>query len=214
MPGRFFNYCSNRLFPVNGICAKAFKENTKFDEAAAAGDSNAVAATTSAPESKKKSKKTAMPHMPKIIIPDTTAEDMPIPEPTGLVSDFGNVLTQGQEDTLTAIIKTFHDSTKDEIMIVAWDTLHLVPEDMDAYVHKIAGNWQIGEENKINGIIIAYSVQLRKIRVESVTGGLTEKESWEVVHKIMLPYFANKNYYGGTLAGLNAVIKKLNASAE
>ena len=183
------------------------KEKALSDTAAMIVDSAMVAAN---PKNSKKKNKSKFVEL-KIVIPDTTAEDMPVPEPTGLVSDFGNVFTQGQEDTLTAMIKAFHDSTKDEIMIVAWDTLHLVPEEMDNYIHKIAKAWEIGEENRNNGILIAFSVQLRKIRVESATGGLTEKESWEVVHKIMLPLFAQKNYYAGTLQGLMSVIRKLNS---
>lgn len=155
--------------------------------------------------SKKKEPKEIKPQ-----IPDTSAEDMPVPDPTGLVSDFGNVLTQGQEDTLNLIIQNFKDSTKDEIAIIAWDTLHLVPEDMDAYVHKIGQAWEIGEAGKGNGIIIAFSVQLRKIKIESVTGGLNEKDTWQIVHKIMLPDFANKNYYLGVRRGLAAVMAKLN----
>ncbi|MEJ7611148.1 MAG: TPM domain-containing protein [Ferruginibacter sp.] len=157
----------------------------------------------------KKSKKPKPPVEEKIVIPDSTAEELPVPDPIGLVSDFGNVFTPGQEDTLSAIIKTLKDSTGDEIAIVAWDTLHLVPEEMDAYVQKLTEAWEIGEKNKTNGIIIAFSVQLRKIKIENSTGGLTEKEAWQIVHKIMLPYFAQKNFYGGTLMGLQAVIKIL-----
>lgn len=142
-------------------------------------------------------------------IPDSTAEELPVPDPIGLVSDFGNLFTPGQEDTLTGMIKKFKDSTQDEIAIVAWDTLHLVPEDMDAYVHKLTEAWDVGEKNKGNGIVIAFSVQLRKIRIENATGGLTDKDAWEIVHKIMLPYFAVKDYYKGTVQGLKAVIKKL-----
>lgn len=187
------------------------KDKVVADTALIVSDSSAVAGGSS--DSKKSSKKKSKSKFaePKIVIPDTSAEDMPVPEPIGLVSDFGNVYTQGQEDTLTAMIKAFHDSTKDEIVIVAWDSLHLVPEEMDFYVHKLSDDWQIGEKDRNNGIIIAISVNLRKIRIESVTGGLTEKESWEIVHKIMLPQFANKNYYGGTLLGLMAVIRKLNS---
>ena len=145
----------------------------------------------------KKSKSKKEPKEIKEQVPDTSAEDMPVPDPAGLVSDFGNVLTPGQEDTLNMIIQTFKDSTKDEIAIIAWDTLHLVPEDMDAYVHKIGQAWEIGEAGKGNGVIIAISVQLRKIKIESVTGGLNEKDTWQIVHKIMLPDFMNKNYYIG-----------------
>ena len=142
-------------------------------------------------------------------IPDSTAEELSVPDPTGLVSDFGNVFTKGQKDTLSGIIKIFKDGMQDEIAIVAWDTLHLVPEDWDAYIHKLTESWDIGEKNKTNGIVIAFSVQLRKIRIENATGGLTTKDSWDIVHKIMLPYFAAKNYYTGTLKGLTAVITKL-----
>ncbi len=162
-----------------------------------------------AASAQKHSKKPKAPVEEKIVVPDSTAEELPVPDPVGLVSDFGNVFTPGQEDTLSAIIKILKDSTKDEIAIVAWDTLHLVPQEMDAYVHKLTEAWEIGEKNKTNGIIIAFSVQLRKIKIENSTGGLSDKEAWDIVHKTMLPYFAQKNYYGGTLMGLQAVIKIL-----
>lgn len=145
------------------------------------------------------------------IVPDSSAEELPVPDPIGLVSDFGNLFSPGREDTLSAIIRSFKDSTQDEIAIAAWDTLHLIPGDMDAYVRKVTEAWDVGEKGKGNGIVIAFSVQLRKIRIENATGGLTEKEAWDIVHKVMLPYFAVKDYYTGTLKGLQAVIKKLNA---
>lgn len=144
-----------------------------------------------------------------VMIPDSSAEELPIPDPTGLVSDFGNVFTKGQEDTLSGIIKKFKDSTQDEIAIVAWDTLHLAPQDWETYIKKLAESWDVGEKNKGNGIVIAFSVQLRKIHIENATGGLREKDAWDIVHKIMLPYFVAKNYYIGTLKGLKAVITTL-----
>lgn len=157
----------------------------------------------------KKNKKQKTFTEQKEIIPDSSAEELPVPDPIGLVSDFGNLFTPGQEDTITAIIRNFKDSTQDEIAIAAWDTLHLIPAEMDAYVRKVTGAWDVGEKGKGNGIVIAFSVQLRKIKIENATGGLTEKEAWEIVHKVMLPYFAVKDYYGGTVKGLQAVIRKL-----
>ena len=159
----------------------------------------------------KHSKSKGAEKLQKIMVPDSSAEEMPIPDPAGLVSDFGNVFTPGQRDTLSAIINTFKDSTKDEIAIIAWDTLHLIPEDFPAYIKKIGDDWQLGEENKNNGIIIAFSAQLKRIRIHNVNGGLGEKDSYDIIHKIMSPYFANKSYYAGTLAALQAVIKKLNS---
>ena len=140
---------------------------------------------------------------------DSTAEELPVPDPTGLVSDFGHIFTKGQNDTLSAIIKTFKDSTQDEIAIVAWDTIHLGPGQMAAYTKKLAEAWDIGEKNKGNGIVIAIALNLREIKIINSTGGLTDEDAYKIVHKIMLPYFMNKNYYGGTMQGLNAVRKKL-----
>src|ERR1700754_735379 len=88
-------------------------------------------------EAQKKSKSKKEPKEIKEQVPDTSAEEMPVPDPTGLVTDFGNVFTPGQRDTLNLIIQDFKDSTKDELAIIAWDTLHLVPGDMEAYIRKI-----------------------------------------------------------------------------
>ncbi len=157
----------------------------------------------------KKIKKSQTPIEQKEVVPDSSAEELPIPDPIGLVSDFGNLFTPGQEDTLSEMIRNFKDSTQDEIAIAAWDTLHLIPSDMDAYVTRVTEAWDVGDKGRGNGIVIAFSVQLRKIRILNATGGLTDKDSREIVHKIMLPYFAAKDYYRGTLMGLQAVIKKL-----
>ena len=140
---------------------------------------------------------------------DSTAEELPVPDPTGLVSDYGHIFTKGQNDTLAAMIKTFNDSTKDEIAIVAWDTLHLAPGEMTAYTKKLAEAWDIGEKGKGNGIVIALALNLKEIKIINSTGGLTDEDAYKIVHKIMLPYFMIKNYYGGTTQGLNAVMKKL-----
>ncbi len=197
----FFAAC---LFIPSKTFAQKPSKKDKMAESAS-GESSAVAVV---PESKKKPKK-SNGFQPKINVPDTSGEDMPVPEPLGLISDFGNLFSPGQEDTLNAMIKTFKDSSQDEIAIIAWDTLHLVPEDFDGYVKKIGEEWEIGEKDKGNGVIIAFSVQLRKIKIVNITGGLNDKDAFDIVHKILLPYFMQKNYYPGTILALQAVMKKL-----
>jgi len=145
---------------------------------------------------------------------DSTAEELPVPDPTGLVSDYGHVFTQAQNDTLSAIIKTFKDSTKDEIAIVAWDTIHLGPGEMTAYIKKLAEAWEIGDKGRGNGIVIAIALNLKEIKIINSTGGLTDEDAYKIVHKTMLPYFIAKNNFGGTLMGLKAVINRLQATVE
>ena len=93
------------------------------------------------------------------------------PEPVGYVNDFADVLTEGEERSLEAILKNYEEKSTIEIAIVTITSLD--GENIEEYTNKLAEKWGVGKKGKDNGLVILNSIGDRKWRIE-VGHGLEE----------------------------------------
>jgi uncharacterized protein len=130
-----------------------------------------------------------------------------LPQPTGrLISDFADMLTPGEEQSLEQKLKRFSDSTSTQVAIVTETSLD--GEDLFDYSHRLAQKWGIGQDAKDNGILIYISKNDRKIRIQTGTGAegfLPDALCKRIIENIIKPAFKEGKYY----AGLNGATTKI-----
>lgn len=135
------------------------------------------------------------------------------PTPTGLVSDFENLFTLNEEQALDNIIKEFGNQTTIQMAIVTLDSTFVDANHFDAYTLTLANQWGVGKADVNNGILIAVSASLRRIRIHNGYGiekMISDAETKQLIDTYFIPNFKNGDYFKGVKIGTEALIKKLN----
>lgn len=125
-----------------------------------------------------------------------------IPAPVGRVNDFENVLTEEEENELSAIIEAYESRTGNQILIIT--TSAIAPyESMEDYSRAVGRAWNLRGEKKTVAIVLSQA--LREVRVANELGARThipEREAMRIADNVMVPYFSNDRYFAGLKQGL------------
>lgn len=126
-----------------------------------------------------------------------------IPTLKQYVNDFTNSLTMSQISSLERDLKTYDDTTSNQIVVLMINTLK--GEDLVDFSISVAEKNKIGRKGKDNGILILVVKNDRKVRIE-VGYGLedivTDALASNIIRNIMIPYFRKGNYYEGLYRGV------------
>lgn len=135
-----------------------------------------------------------------------------IPKPNSgnraFVLDRSDFLTETQEVALCEKLKTYFDSTSNQIAILLEPSLE--GEDLFDYTHRVAREWGIGEKEKNNGILIYVATADRKIQIQvgyGLEGAVPDVYAKRVIDKLMLPEFRKGDYYTGLDQAVNRIIE-------
>ncbi|MBZ0178666.1 MAG: TPM domain-containing protein [Melioribacteraceae bacterium] len=130
-----------------------------------------------------------------------------VPKLTRYCTDQTNTLTSSEIDLIDRSLKTFEDSTSNQIIFLMIPSLDGYPIEMFAY--EVASENKIGQKNKNNGVLFLVSLNDRKMRIEvgyGLEGALTDALSSSIIRNEVAPYFRKNEYYNGIVAGLNSII--------
>ena len=133
-------------------------------------------------------------------------EDVHIPAPQGLVSDFAGVIDQPTRQQLTLLLQELKDKTGAEIAVVTVQTTQ--PLTAFDYAIKVAEAWKPGAKGKDNGVVFLVATKDRKMFVATgygVEGVLPDGKVGEIQDEYIVPYFKRGDYAHGILAGAQAM---------
>ena len=135
-----------------------------------------------------------------------------MPEPVGIINDFEDRFTDEQEKALDSIIAIGNKVADIRISVVTLDSAYTSKESFDMYTLDLANYWSIGDHDKQNGILIAFSDELRHIRIHngySIEKRMTDETTRMIIDKYFVPYFKDGKYYIGMVEGVQAIIEHL-----
>lgn len=134
------------------------------------------------------------------------------PQPIGYVNDFEGIFTESQIKELNALIVGHQLATTDQIAIVTITSIEPY-ENINEFTIDLANYWRIGHNDQKNGVLIAFSTKLKKVRIQNGIGTesrLTDPETLNIIDNVIIPEFKGKNYFDGVKKGLIEVINNLN----
>jgi len=130
-----------------------------------------------------------------------------VPDLKNWATDLTSTLTSQQLNTLDYRLKTFQDSTSDQIVMLMIPTLNDYP--LEDYSYDVAHQNKIGTKENDNGILLLIVKNDRKIRIEvgyGLEGALPDALSSSIIRNVIIPYFRKDQYYDGITAGIDAII--------
>jgi len=134
-----------------------------------------------------------------------------VPELWGIrVHDDAHALKQETVDQLEKELKTYEDSTSNQIAILIVQSLE--GDVLEEYTLRVAEKWKLGTKNKDNGVLLLVAVDDHKMRIEvgqGLEGVLTDAQSSRIIRNEIAPEFRRGDYDAGVKAGIDGIVKAI-----
>ncbi|MCE7067793.1 YgcG family protein [Dyadobacter sp. CY326] len=137
------------------------------------------------------------------------AQDIPKkPNPPKLVNDFANQLSESEKAQLERKLVAYNDSTSSQIVIVIVPTTGDYP--IADYALKLGREWQVGQKDKDNGIVVLWAPTDRKVYIGTgygLEGAIPDAIAKRIVSQVITPQFKSGQYYEGLDQGVDMLFK-------
>src|SRR6185369_15906541 len=126
------------------------------------------------------------------------------------VHDEAHALQQATVDQLEKSLKSYEDSTSNQIAILIIQSLD--GDILEEYSIRVAEKWKLGQKEKDNGVLLLIAVDDHKMRIEvgqGLEGVLTDALSNRIIRNEIAPNFRRGDYDAGVLSAIDAIIKSI-----
>jgi uncharacterized protein len=131
-----------------------------------------------------------------------------IPKLEQRVTDLTNTLSFQEWQALEKMVKSYEDTTSNQIAILMIQTLD--GWSIEEYANKVFTENRIGAEKKNNGVllVVAKNEQTMKIEVGyGLEGVLTDALASRIIRDEIVPSFRQGNYFAGLISGTDAAMR-------
>ncbi|HRP92779.1 MAG: TPM domain-containing protein [Ignavibacteriaceae bacterium] len=133
-----------------------------------------------------------------------------IPKLTMWATDFTNTLSQSELSDLNIRLKTYADTSSNQVIVLMIPSLEGYPIEMLA--EETATKNKIGTKKNDNGILLLIAKDDKELRIEvgyGLEGAVPDAIASSIIRNVIRPQFRNYDYYAGISDGVNAIIKAI-----
>lgn len=133
-----------------------------------------------------------------------------IPKLKMWATDMTNTLSQSELSSLNLRLKTYQDSSSNQIVVLMIPSLENYPIEMLA--EETATKNKIGTEKNDNGILLLIAKDDRELRLEvgyGLEGVVPDAIASSIIRNVIRPKFKNDDYYNGINDGISSIIKAI-----
>ena len=135
-----------------------------------------------------------------------------LPNPIGYISDYENILTKDEINSLISIIDSIKKTNGPEFAIISWDSATMPKMDFELLNLATADKWGVGDKDKHNGILIGISKGLRKVNIQNGFGiakVYSNEETKNIVNQTMKPFLKQGKFYEGLKVAIMRMTEEL-----
>ena len=139
-----------------------------------------------------------------LVAGQATAE---FPELTGRVVDSANMLSSSLESELVATLAQHEQETTNQVVVATIPSLEGMA--LSQYSVDLSREWQLGQANRDNGVLLLIAQEERKVRIEvgyGLEGVLTDVISFDIINRIIQPAFRQGDFDGGVRNSVSAIL--------
>lgn len=132
--------------------------------------------------------------------------ELQIPTLRGYVNDSAKMIPAATQLKLEQFLEQFESSDSTQVVVCTLPSLE--GEDLEAAAIRIATQWQIGQRDKNNGVLLLIAQQERKIRIEvgyGLEGRLTDLLAGRIIDHEITPRFKQGAFADGIIAGVLSI---------
>jgi len=141
-----------------------------------------------------------------LFIPSVSFSQVRLPEYTGWVNDFANIIPPAQEQRISAICLELSRKTGAQLAVATVKSLEGLT--VETYANELFEKWGIGQKGKDNGVLILLSLDERKIWIEVGYGLepiLPDGKVGGILDQYVVPSLSRNDFGNGLLGGAAAV---------
>lgn len=136
------------------------------------------------------------------------------PEPTEafFVNDFGNVLTEGTKENISAYGQRLQQETTAQLVAITVPSLG--GKDMETYANDLFRKWGIGQEDQDNGVLLLVALEDREVRIEvgyGLEGALPDGKCGRILDAYFVPSMQDGDPDAAVLHTYNALLLEIAA---
>ncbi|MFS4415992.1 TPM domain-containing protein [Maribacter sp. 2307ULW6-5] len=134
------------------------------------------------------------------------------PEIKAIVTDSAAVFTPTETSLLIEKLTAFEKETTNQLVVVTVERLGF--ETIESYANGLFNQNGLGQEGKDNGLLILFSEQDRKVRIEVGYGlepYITDAVASRIIRNTMVPRFKKDEYYKGISLATDQLINFLDS---
>ncbi len=143
------------------------------------------------------------------------AQSLTFPPLTGRVVDDAGILDADARAALEKLSADLEAKSSDQLVVVTLKSLQ--GTSIEDYGYQLGRQWQIGQKDKNNGVLLIVAPNERKVRIEvgyGLEGTLTDLISNFIIQNSILPRFRAGDFPGGINRGAQDVVQVLTGDAE
>lgn len=131
-----------------------------------------------------------------------------VPPLTSRVMDLSQSLSSREQATLTQLIIDFERSSSQGAQIAVLMLDSLAGEPLSHYTDRVFKQWQLGQKQSDNGLLIVVVKNDRQVRIEvgyGLEGALTDLQASKIIKQDFIPYFKQGDYFSGLQRGIQSM---------
>ncbi|MEX2445497.1 MAG: TPM domain-containing protein [Alkalispirochaeta sp.] len=140
------------------------------------------------------------------ILAVATAGALEVPSLSGRVVDEAGIVSQEGRSALEDYFRRIEDTTGAQIAVLTIPSLE--DEVLEDYSIRVVEEWQLGQGEEDNGVLLLIAMEEKKIRIEvgyGLEGRLTDATSGQIIRDHLQPYFRAGEYTAGVLNASQAI---------
>ncbi len=125
-------------------------------------------------------------------------------------TDFTNTLTKSELDELNYRLKTYEDSTSNQLVVLMIASLNGYP--IEEVANEIFTKNRIGTKKNDNGVLLLIAKDDRKLRIEvgyGLEGVLPDALCSSIIRNVIVPRLKAEQYYLAISEGINTIISAI-----
>ena len=135
---------------------------------------------------------------------------IPTPEENVFIYDMDEIIEDGVENKLNTMLVQLEEKTSVEFVVISIESLNNI--NIESYSNKVFNTLGIGKDDKDNGIMLLFSRNDVKVRLEigrGLEGILNDSKCGRILDDYFVPYRSEDKYSEATNYTVNAVLTVL-----
>lgn len=136
----------------------------------------------------------------------TTVGALEVPTLSGRVVDEAGIVSQEGRSALEDYFRRLEEATGAQIAVLTLPSLE--GEVLEDYSIRVVEEWQLGQGDEDNGVLLLIAMEEKQIRIEvgyGLEGRLTDATSGRIIREYLQPYFRAGEYTAGVLSASQAI---------
>lgn len=150
-----------------------------------------------------------------LLLAATPAFAQTFPELTGRVVDQAGIIDADAEMQIESTLEDFETRSGRQVVVATVNSLE--GREPQQYATALGRHWQIGSEDKDDGVVLLVAPKEREVFIATGYGAddyLTDAMSGIIIRQAIIPRFKQGDFAGGIQAGVDRIIAQLELPPE